>query len=54
MAQDKDREKEKKKSAIETDDFANRTFFGSPTIGGVVVCSLFTVSISVTVGTPRM
>ncbi|WP_342048848.1 hypothetical protein [Bacillus sp. OTU530] len=38
MSQDKD--KEQKKSAIETDDFANRTFFGVPTIGGGIIAGI--------------
>ncbi|MDG4657780.1 hypothetical protein P6P90_12745 [Ectobacillus antri] len=31
-----DREQDKK-SAIETDDLANRTVYGAPTIGGAIV-----------------
>ncbi|KFM95649.1 hypothetical protein [Bacillus clarus] len=36
----KDKNPEKEKSAIKTDDFANRTFFGSPTIGDVVILGI--------------
>jgi len=31
------KDKENKKSKIDTDDGWNRTFFGAPTIGGVLV-----------------
>ncbi|WP_165350877.1 hypothetical protein [Ectobacillus funiculus] len=37
---DKEKEKKQKKSAIQTDDFANRTFFGVPTIGGGIIAGI--------------
>jgi hypothetical protein len=41
----KDKGQGKKKSAIQTDDFANRTLFGGPTIGGAVVIGIIVLYI---------
>lgn len=44
MSRDRDKE-QKKKSAIETDDFANRVFVGFPTIGGAILFGIIALYI---------
>jgi hypothetical protein len=37
---------EKEKSAIETDDISNRSLYGTPTIGGVIVIGIIVIVIA--------